>query len=150
VASPVFSERADLVVITAGYPEYHTLAIKGGREGQSGQREDCVAHGEGAIVAVPSPIIDGDWFFIISEGGVAHCFETKTGNSLAGKNGYSMPPSFPQTIRYFLNDNGVMNVVKAGPQFERVAQNDVARRPLRHRRSAMVRCSSGRQASVLH
>jgi hypothetical protein len=26
---------------------------------------------------------------------------------------------------YFLNDNGVMNVVKAGPQFERVAQNDI-------------------------
>jgi hypothetical protein len=26
---------------------------------------------------------------------------------------------------YFLNDKGVMNVVKAGPEFDRLAQNDI-------------------------
>jgi outer membrane protein assembly factor BamB len=126
VASPVFSERDDLVVITAGFPEYHTLAIKADGNGKIGAEKIAWRTTKGAVY-VPSPIIEGAYFLIISEGGVAHCFETKTGKlfwqermgthhaSLVSANG----------LVYFLNDNGVMNVVKPGPEFQRVAQNDL-------------------------
>lgn len=126
VASPVFSERANLVVITAGFPEYHTLAIKADGQGKVGAEKVAWRTIKGAVY-VPSPIIEGDYFLIISEGGVAHCFETKTGQlfwqerlgthhaSLVSANG----------LVYFLNDHGVMNVVRPGPQFERVAQNEL-------------------------
>jgi len=127
VASPVFSERDDLVVITAGFPEYHTLAIKADGNGKVGAEKIAWRTIKGAVY-VPSPIIDGNYFFIISEGGVAHCFETKTGKILwqerLGTHHTSLVSA--NHLIYFLNDNGVMNVVKAGPEFERVAQNEIS------------------------
>ena len=126
VASPVFSAKDDLVIITAGYPEYHTLAIKADGQGKVGAEKIAWRTIKGAVY-VPSPIIDGDYFFIISEGGVAHCFETKSGKILwaerLGVHHASLVSA--NGLIYFLNDNGVMNVVKAGPQFERVAQNAI-------------------------
>lgn len=126
VASPVYSERANLVLITAGYPEYHTLAIKADGNGKVGDEKIAWRTVKGAVY-VPSPIIDGDYFFIISEGGVAHCFETKTGKILWQERMGTHHASLVSAngLIYFLNDYGVMNVVKAGPQFERVAQNEI-------------------------
>jgi outer membrane protein assembly factor BamB len=124
VASPVYSAKDDLVLITAGYPEYHTLAIRADGQGQVGAEKIAWRTIKGAVY-VPSPIIDGDYFFIISEGGIAHCFETKSGKILWTERMGAHHASLVSAngLIYFLNDNGVMNVVKAGPQFERVAQN---------------------------
>ena len=126
VASPVFSAKDDLVVITAGFPEYHTLAIKADGQGKVGAEKVAWRTIKGAVY-VPSPIIEGDYFLIISEGGVAHCFETKTGKILwqerLGTHHASLVSA--NGLVYFLNDNGVMNVVKPGPRFERVAQNEI-------------------------
>jgi outer membrane protein assembly factor BamB len=126
VASPVYSERANLVLITSGYPEYHTLAIKADGNGKVGDEKIAWRTKRGAVY-VPSPIIDGDYFFIISEGGVGHCFETKTGKMLwqerMGTHHASLVSA--NELIYFLNDYGVMNVVKAGPEFQRVAQNEL-------------------------
>lgn len=126
VASPVFSERANLVVITAGYPEYHTLAIKADGNGKVGAEKIAWRTTKGAVY-VPSPIIEGDYFLIISEGGVAHCFETKTGKILWQERMGTHHASLVSAngLVYFLNDYGVMNVVKPGPEFVRVAQNDL-------------------------
>ena len=126
VASPVFSERDDLVLITSGFPEYHTLAIKADGNGTVGAEKVAWRTIRGAVY-VPSPIIDGDYFFIISEGGVAHCFETKSGKILWQERMGTHHASLVSAnhLIYFLNDNGVMNVVKAGPEFERVAQNEI-------------------------
>ncbi len=127
VASPVYSERANLVLITAGYPEYHTLAIRADGDGKVGDEKIAWRTIKGAVY-VPSPIIDGDYFFIISEGGVAHCFETKTGKILWQERMGTHHASLVSAngLIYFLNDYGVMNVIKAGPEFERVAQNNIA------------------------
>jgi outer membrane protein assembly factor BamB len=126
VASPVFSERADLVLITAGFPEYHTLAIKADGNGKVGAEKVAWRTTRGAVY-VPSPIIEGDYFLIISEGGVAHCFETKTGKMLWQERMGTHHASLVSAngLVYFLNDNGVMNVVKPGPEFSRVAQNEL-------------------------
>ncbi len=126
VASPVFSERDDLVVITAGFPEYHTLAIKADGNGKVGAEKVAWRTTKGSVY-VPSPIIEGDYFLIISEGGVAHCFETKSGKILWQERMGTHHASLVSAngLVYFLNDNGVMNVVKPGPEFERVAQNEL-------------------------
>lgn len=126
VASPVFSERDDLVVITAGFPEYHTLAIKADGDGKVGAEKVAWRTTKGAVY-VPSPIIEGEYFLIISEGGVAHCFETKTGKILWQERMGTHHASLVSAngLVYFLNDNGVMNVVKPGPEFQRVAQNEL-------------------------
>jgi len=126
VASPVFSEKDDLVVITSGYPEYHTLAIKADGQDKVGAEKVAWRTTKGAVY-VPSPIIEGDYFLIISESGVAHCFETKSGKILWQERMGTHHASLVSAngLVYFLNDNGVMNVVKPGPQFERVAQNAI-------------------------
>ena len=126
VASPVYSERANLVVITSGFPEYHTLAIKADGSGKIGAEKIAWRTIKGAVY-VPSPIIEGDYFLIISEGGVAHCFETKTGKLLWQERMGTHHASLVSAggLVYFLNDNGVTNVVKPGPQFERVAKNEI-------------------------
>ena len=126
VASPVYSQRDDLVVITAGFPEYHTLAIKADGQGKVGAEKVAWRTIKGAVY-VPSPIIEGPYLLIISEGGVAHCFETKTGRILWQERMGTHHASLVSAngLVYFLNDFGVMNVIKPGPEFERVAQNDL-------------------------
>jgi outer membrane protein assembly factor BamB len=129
VASPVYSAKDDLVVITSGYPEYHTLAIKADGQGKVGAEKVAWRTIKGAVY-VPSPIIEKEFFLIISEGGVAHCFETATGKILWQERMGTHHASLVSAngLVYFLNDDGVMNVVRAGREFERVAQNKIGER----------------------
>jgi outer membrane protein assembly factor BamB len=129
VASPVYSERTGLVYITGGYPDHHTLAIKPDGAGNVTSNKIVWRTNKG-VAYVPSPIIEGDYFLIVSDSGVAHCFEAATGKlqwqermgehhaSLVSANG----------LVYFLNDNGVMHVVKPGPQYNLVAKNELGER----------------------
>lgn len=129
VASPVYSERAGLVYITGGYPDHHTLAIKPDGAGNVTNTKIVWRTNKG-VAYVPSPIIEGDYFLIVSDSGVAHCFEAATGKlqwqermgehhaSLVSANG----------LVYFLNDNGVTHVVKPGPDYNLVAKNELGER----------------------
>lgn len=129
VASPVFSERTGLLYITGGFPDHHILAIKPDGNGNV-TRTHVVWRTTRGVAYVPSPIIEGDYFLVVSDSGVAHCFEASTGKihwqermgehhaSLVSANG----------LVYFLNDDGVMNVVRPGPEFVRVARNEIHER----------------------
>jgi outer membrane protein assembly factor BamB len=126
VASLVFNARANLFFLTAGYPEHHLLAIKPDGRGNVTDRAVAWRTQKGAAY-VPSPISAGDYFLVTSDSGVAHCYDAKSGTltwqerlgeqhaSLVSANG----------LVYFLNDKGRMNVVRPGPKFERVAQNEL-------------------------
>jgi hypothetical protein len=126
VASPVYSERCGLVIITAGYPDHHILAIRPDGSGDVAQSHIVWRTTRGASY-VPSPIIDGDYFLVPADGGVAHCFEAATGKPLwtsrLGEQHASLVSAEGRI--YFLNDKGTMNVVKAGPEFLPIAQNDI-------------------------
>src|SRR3954451_16705591 len=71
VASPVYNDRADLLFITGGYPDHHILALK--------PDGSIVWRTTRGVSYVPSPISARDFFFVVSDSGVAHCFEAKTG-----------------------------------------------------------------------
>src|SRR6185295_3555010 len=68
-----------------------------------------------------------DYFLVVSDSGVAHCFEARTGRlawqERMGEHHASLVSA--GGLVYFLNDNGVMNVVRPGAQFERVAQSEL-------------------------
>ena len=74
---------------------------------------------------VPSPISEGDYLLTISDTGVAYCYLAATGKILwqerLGKHHAS--PVSANGLVFFLNDEGVMNVVKPGPKFVRLAQD---------------------------
>jgi hypothetical protein len=129
VASPVYHEASGLVFITGGFPDHHILAIRPDGDGNVTKTHIAWQTHQG-VSYVPSPIIAGDYFLVISDSGVAHCYEAKTGR-LAWKERLGEEHSSLVSAEgrvYCLNDEGVMNVLKAGPEFERVAQNEIGER----------------------
>jgi outer membrane protein assembly factor BamB len=129
VASPVYSEKTGLVYITGGYPDHHILAIKPDGTGNV-TKTKIVWRTNRGVSYVPSPIIAGDYFLIVSDSGVAHCFEAADGKILwqerLGEHHASLISA--NGLVYFLNDDGVMNVVKPGPEFNRIAKNELGER----------------------
>jgi outer membrane protein assembly factor BamB len=129
VASPVYSEKTGLVYITGGYPDHHILAIKPDGTGNV-TKTKIVWRTNRGVAYVPSPIIEGDYFLIVSDSGVAHCFDAAKGKILwqerMGEHHASLVSA--SGLVYFLNDDGVMNVVKPGPEFNLVAKNELGER----------------------
>ena len=127
VASVVYNQRADLLFVTGGYPDHHILAIKPDGRGDISKSDKIVWRTNKGVAYVPSPIAEGDYFLVVSDSGVAHCFEAATGRLMwqerMGEHHASLVSA--NGLVYFLNDNGVMNVVKPGPQFARVAENEI-------------------------
>jgi len=127
VASPVYNERAGLLFVTGGYPDHHILAIKPDGTGNITKTDKIVWRTNRGVAYVPSPIAEGDYFLVVSDSGVAHCFEARTGRLMwqerLGEHHASLVSA--NGLVYFLNDHGVMNVVKPGPEFVRVAQNEI-------------------------
>jgi outer membrane protein assembly factor BamB len=126
VASPVYSERCGLLLITGGFPDHHILAIRPDGSGNVTQTHIAWRTTRG-VAYVPSPIIEGDYFMVIADSGVAHCFAARTGDLFWTERLGSQHASLVSAEGriYFLNDKGVVNVVQAGPQSRRVAQNDL-------------------------
>ncbi len=126
VASPVWSEQAGLLLITAGFPDHHILAIRPDGTGDVTQTHIVWRTIKGAAY-VPSPLVAGDYFLVVSDSGVAHCFVAATGKlawaERLGEQHASLVSAGGRV--YFLNDEGVMNVVKPGPEFVRLARNEI-------------------------
>jgi outer membrane protein assembly factor BamB len=126
VASPVYSEKCGLVVITGGYPDHHILAIRPDGTGNVSQTHITWRTTRG-VAYVPSPIIEGEYFLTIADSGVAHCFAVSTGNvawtQRLGEQHASLVSAEGRV--YFLNDKGCVNVVQVGPTFAGIAQNQL-------------------------
>lgn len=125
VASPVMN--AGLVFITGGFPDKHILAIDPRGEGTiTAESHVKWRHLNRGVSYVPSPVAAGDYFFCVSDEGIATCFEATTGDvqwfkrlgphhssSLVAANGNV----------YFLDDAGTMHVIAADKEFKIIAQN---------------------------
>jgi len=81
-----------------------------------------------ALSYVPSPIANDKYFFVVSDRGLASCFEAKTGRRMwqekLGRHHSASAVSANGNL-YFLDDDGRMFVLKAGPEFGLVACNDL-------------------------
>jgi outer membrane protein assembly factor BamB len=129
VASLVYGEG--LFFLTAGFPDFHNLAIKPDGQGNI-TRTHVLWHEKNVIpkkaAYVPSPIAHGQYFFVVSDVGWLSCFEAKTGKrhylEQLGRH-HSASPVSVNGLLYFPADDGVTYVVKAGPTFELVARNDL-------------------------
>ena len=77
---------------------------------------------------VPTPVTDGQYFYIVNDRGVMWCLDAKTGAEIYGnqriKPGiYSGSPVLADGKIYITNEEGLTTVIKAGPKFEVVAEN---------------------------
>jgi outer membrane protein assembly factor BamB len=126
VASPVFSERTGFLLMTGGFPDHHILAIRPDGEGNVTRSKIAWRTTKG-VAYVPSPICQSDYFLVVSDAGVAHCFAAATGEILwaerLGEHHASLVSAEGRV--YFLNDNGVAHVVAPGPTYHLLARNDL-------------------------
>jgi outer membrane protein assembly factor BamB len=77
---------------------------------------------------VPTPVTDGKLFYSINDRGIMWCLDAKTGKEIYGgqrlKPGtYSASPILADGKIYITNEEGLTSVVKAGPQFQILAEN---------------------------
>lgn len=125
VASPVYDGK--LLFITGGFPQFHILAIRPNGHGNV-TKTHVAWHTTKGCAYVPSPIIagEGKYFLVVSDGGIASCFEAASGKRYwmerIGTH-YSASTAEAGGLVYFLSDSGVTTVVRPGPKFDVVAQN---------------------------
>jgi outer membrane protein assembly factor BamB len=111
--------------LTAGFPEFHLLAIDPRGRGDVTRSHIRWRTREGASY-VPSPIAAGPYFLVTSDNGIASCFEADSGKRLWKVrlgNHYSGSPVLVDGLVYFTADDGVTKVVRPGPKFDLVAEN---------------------------
>ncbi len=125
VASVVFTD--DMFFVTGGFPDLHIVTIRPGGEGNV--TDTHIAWRDTAGVSyVPSPIAHGDHFFVVADRGLATCFDAKTGRrewqEKLGRHHSASAVAAGGNL-YFLDDDGKMFVLKAGPKFELLAKNEL-------------------------
>jgi outer membrane protein assembly factor BamB len=125
VASLVYNERADLLFMTGGFPEHHILAIRPDGQGNVTDTHIVWRTNKG-VSYVPSPISEGNYFLVVSDSGIAHCFEAKTGEILWEERMREHHASLTSAEGnvYFINDFGAMRVVKPGREYKLVAESE--------------------------
>lgn len=125
VASLVHADG--VLFVTGGYPELHLLGIRPDGQGNVTQTHILWRDTRG-VSYVPSPIAWGPHFFLVSDGGIASCFEAKTGKRCWSERlgpHHSASPVAADGRLYFTDDRGTTFVLKAGPTFEVVSRNSL-------------------------
>lgn len=123
VASMVFN--GDLLFLTAGFPEHHILAIK--PDGRGNVTDSHIVWRTTKNTSyVPSPIVVGDYFLVVSDEGIASCYRASSGDRVWFKR---LGPHFSASLvtagglAYFLSDEGVTTVVKPADSYIEVAKS---------------------------
>ena len=125
VASLVYN--GDLLFMTCGFPKRFMQAIRPDGSGNVTKTHVVWETTKGCSY-VPSPVAIGPYFVVVADNGVASCFVAKTGERLwmeRLKGGHSASLLKANGLVYFLSDRGIMSVVKPGPEFKVVAENEV-------------------------
>jgi outer membrane protein assembly factor BamB len=123
VASPVV--YGDLVI--APTRERPMLAIRSGGRGDVTRSHVVWSFNSGPDV--PTPVTDGTYLYVIRDNGVMFCLDLKSGRTVYGPQRikpatYSGSPVLADGKIYVTNEDGITVVVKAGPQFQVLAEND--------------------------
>lgn len=80
------------------------------------------------IPAKPSPLLIGDEIYVISDGGIASCFDARRGDvhwveRVSGN--YSASPLYAGGKIYFCSQEGQVTVIEPGTEYKVVSKNDV-------------------------
>lgn len=113
------------VFLTAGYPDKHLLAIDPTGTGDVTSTH-VVWRSNRNCAYVPSPIICESYLVMVSDDGIASCYDSATGERLwnarlGGK--YSTSPVTANGLVYFTSDDGLTKVIRPGKTLEIVSEN---------------------------
>ena len=126
-----------LVFLTTGFSKGELLAIKPGRNGEVIDAKEGSGTGQLQIAwkskrnvpRKPSLILSGDLLFgVEDDGGMASCYEAKTGAEVwrerLGGN-FSSSPILAAGRLYFFNEEGKCIIIEAGRTFKKLAENSL-------------------------
>jgi outer membrane protein assembly factor BamB len=79
---------------------------------------------------VPTPVTDGKYFYIVNDKGITWCLNANTGETIWGPERiemgiYSSSPVLADGKIYITSEDGITTVMKAGPNFEILARNNL-------------------------
>jgi len=130
VPRPVFGHG--LLFLSTGYDRPQLLALRTGGAGDVTDSHVAWTLAKGAP-HTPSPLLVGDELYVVSDLGIAHCLDARTGKvhwqeRLEGS--YSTSPLHANGKIYFQTEDGVTYVVRAGKKFELLAENRLGEQTL--------------------
>jgi outer membrane protein assembly factor BamB len=119
-----------LVVVTAGFPAKKVIAVRPGGSGDVTSTHVAWTYQKGTAY-VASPILYGDYIYLLTDAGIVTCLDAKTGE-VKYEGGrppkpakfISSPVAFDGKV-LFTSDSGDTFVIKAGPSFEVLGSNSV-------------------------
>jgi len=130
IASPLTGHG--MVYVSAGFPLKRTIAIKLGasRELDSLDANIVWRYNKGSAY-VPSPILYGDYLYVMTDRGILTCLDAKTGAVVYEGGRLPMPATFTASPvacegkLLLTSEDGDTFVIKAGPQHEVLATNSI-------------------------
>ena len=123
VASPVV--HGELII--APSRERPMLAMRPGGRGDVANSHIVWSFQNGPDV--PTPVTDGTYVYVINDRGIMWCLDAKTGKEVYGKmrlrpSTYSGSFALADGKLYITNEDGLTTVLRAGPTFEILAENN--------------------------
>jgi outer membrane protein assembly factor BamB len=123
IASPVVFDG----IIYAPTRVRPLIAFRAGGEGDVTESHKVWLTNNGPDV--PTPVTDGERFYIVNDRGIVFCLDAKTGAEVWGGKRikpaiYSASPVLADGRIYVTNEEGLTTVMKAGGEFEVLAEND--------------------------
>jgi outer membrane protein assembly factor BamB len=105
------------------------IAFRAGGRGDISQSHKLWSFMNGPYV--PTPVTDGRYFYSVNDGGILWCLDAKTGREIWGGQRikpatYSSSPVLADGKIYVTSEDGLTTVLKAGPKFEVLAENDLS------------------------
>jgi outer membrane protein assembly factor BamB len=124
VASPLIHDD----IIYAPTRERPLLAIRAGGRGDITESHKLWSFNHGPDV--PTPLTDGRYFYSINDKGIVYCLDARTGENIYGPKRlavatYSASPVMADGRIYITNEDALTSVIKVGPEFEILAENDL-------------------------
>lgn len=120
-----------LVIVTAGYPAKKVIAIRPGGSGDITGTDRIVWQYDRGTGYVISPILYGDYVYLVSDKGIISCLDAKTGEVKYEGGRVPVPATFMASpVAYdgkllLTSVDGDTYVVKAGPVHEVLGTNSI-------------------------
>ena len=129
IPSPVAGHG--MVFVSAGYPVKRVYGLQPGGSGRLGEGKGVAWKYDRGTAYVPSPILYGDYLYLVTDNGQLTCLDPKSGEVKyegarvpVPARFFASPVAFDGKI-FLTSESGDTFVIKAGPEFEVVRTNSV-------------------------
>lgn len=128
VPRPVYDANLGLLFLSTGFGKPELWAVRPDGTGDITGSDRVVWTEPKRIPAKPSPLAVNGMVFVISDGGIATCFDGESGSvhwteRIDGN--YSASPLFADGKIYFCSHEGTITVVEAAGEFRVLAENQL-------------------------